>query len=310
MTDLNSEIIAGGSLPNDAQLEKERVGFARHFFRTINQTWSGRIAFWIFAVCVLMAIIGPLIAPFDPMERNYDAAGKLIRLSKPSLDHWLGTTALGRDVFSQILWGARPAILVGVLTALGVVIIGVNVGLVSGYFGGKVDAVLMRITDVFLGLPFLPFIIVVLSISGRSIWTIIFAMTLVMWRSTARVIRAQVLSLKEMPFIAAARVSGASDWTIIFREIAPNILPLALVNIAFALAWAIITEASIGFLGYSDPDVVSWGSVIYQAFASQMMYRAPWWVIPPGAAIMVLVSSVYFIGRAYEEAVNPRLRGL
>lgn len=310
MTDLATEVVADANLTAEAQLEKGPMGFARHFLRTINKTWSGRIAFWIFAFCVLMAIIGPLIAPFDPMERNYDEAGKLIRLSKPSLEHWLGTTALGRDVFSQILWGARPAILVGVLTALGVVIVGVNVGLISGYFGGRVDAILMRITDVFLGLPFLPFIIVVLSISGRSIWTIIFAMTLVMWRSTARVIRAQVLSLKEMPFIAAARVSGASDWTIIYREIAPNILPLALVNIAFALAWAIITEASIGFLGYSDPHVVSWGSVIYQAFASQMMYRAPWWVIPPGAAIMVLVSSVYFIGRAYEEAVNPRLRGL
>lgn len=292
------------------QLEKGPMAFARHFLRTIHQTWSGKIAFWIFVFCALMAIFGPLIAPFDPMERNYDAAGKLVRLAPPSMEHWLGTTALGRDVFSQILWGARPAMLVGVLTALGVVVIGVNVGLISGYFGGKTDAILMRITDVFLGLPFLPFIIVVLSISGRSIWTIIFAMTLVMWRSTARVIRAQVLSLKEMPFIAAARVSGASDWTIIYREIAPNILPLALVNIAFALAWAIITEASIGFLGYSDPEVVSWGSVIYQAFASQMMYRAPWWVVPPGAAIMVLVSSVYFIGRAYEEAVNPRLRGL
>lgn len=293
-----------------AQLEKGPLAFARHFFRTVNQTWSGKVAFWIFVFCGLLAIFGPLIAPFDPMERNYDEAGKLVRLAPPSMEHWLGTTSLGRDVFSQILWGARPAMLVGVLTALGVVVIGVNIGLISGYFGGKTDAILMRVTDVFLGLPFLPFIIVVLSISGRSIWTIIFAMTLVMWRSTARVIRAQVLSLKEMPFIAAARVSGASDWTIIYREIAPNILPLALVNIAFALAWAIITEASIGFLGYSDPEVVSWGSVIYQAFASQMMYRAPWWVVPPGAAIMVLVSSVYFIGRAYEEAVNPRLRGL
>ncbi len=291
------------------RLKNGPVTLFRHFIRTVNQTRSGKVAFWVFTICVLLAIFGPTLAPFDPMERNYDESGKLIRLSGPSLQHWLGTTSLGRDVFSQILWGARPAILVGVLTALGVVVIGVNVGLISGYFGGRIDSILMRITDVFLGLPFLPFIIVVLSISGRSVWTIIFAMTLVMWRSTARVIRAQVLSLKEMPFIAAARVSGASDWTIIYREIAPNIMPLALVNIAFALAWAIITEASIGFLGYSDPDVVSWGSVIYQAFASQMMYRAPWWVIPPGAAIMVLVSSVYFIGRAYEEAVNPRLRG-
>lgn len=279
------------------------------FVRTINETKAGKVSFWVFSICVLLAIIGPLISPYDPMERNYDAAGKLVRLAHPSWDHWFGTTSLGRDVFSQILWGARPAIIVGVLTAAGVVLIGVNVGLISGYFGGRVDAVLMRITDVFLGLPFLPFIIVVLSISGRSIWTIIFAMTLVMWRSTARVIRAQVLSLKEQPFVAAARVSGASDWTILYREIAPNILPLALVNIAFALAWAIITEASIGFLGYSDPDVISWGSIIYQAFASQMMYRAPWWVVPPGAAIMILVSSVYFIGRAYEQVVNPRLRG-
>ena len=282
---------------------------AMDFVRVVNQTRAGRIAFWVFSLCVLLAIFGPLIAPYDPMERNYDEAGKLVRLARPSWDHWLGTTSLGRDVFSQILWGARPAIIVGVLTAAGVVLIGVNIGLISGYFGGRVDAILMRITDIFLGLPFLPFIIVVLSISGRSIWTIIFAMTLVMWRSTARVIRAQVLSLKEMPFVAAARISGASDWTILYREIAPNILPLALVNIAFALAWAIITEASIGFLGYSDPDVVSWGSIIYQAFASQMMYRAPWWVVPPGTAIMILVSSVYFIGRAYEEVVNPRLRG-
>jgi len=283
-------------------------GIAGHFVRTVNQTTTGRIAFYVFCLCAFLAVFGPLIAPYEPMERNYDDAGKLIRLSGPTLDHWLGTTILGRDIFSQILWGARPAMLVGVLTALGVVLIGVNIGLIAGYFGGRVDSILMRITDIFLGLPFLPFIIVVLSISGRSIWTIIFAMTLVMWRSTARVIRAQVLSLKEMPFVAAARISGASDWTILYREVAPNIMPLALVNVAFALAWAIITEASIGFLGYSDPHVVSWGSIIYQAFASQMMYRAPWWVVPPGLAIMVLVSSVYFIGRAYEQVVNPRLR--
>jgi peptide/nickel transport system permease protein len=292
------KITAGGGL----------LEFAKHFVRTVNQTATGRIAFAVFCLCMFLAIFGPLIAPYGPMERNYDTAGKLVRLSGPTLEHWLGTTVLGRDIFSQLLWGARPAMLVGVLTALGVVMIGVNIGLIAGYFGGRVDSILMRITDIFLGLPFLPFIIVVLSISGRSIWTIIFAMTLVMWRSTSRVIRAQVLSLKEMPFVAAARISGASDWTILYREIAPNIMPLALVNIAFALAWAIITEASIGFLGYSDPHVVSWGSIIYQSFASQMMYRAPWWVVPPGLAIMVLVSSVYFIGRAYEQVVNPRLR--
>jgi peptide/nickel transport system permease protein len=279
------------------------------FISAVCQSAVGRISLIIFGLCLCIAIFGPMLAPYGPMERNYDAAGKLMQLHPPSFEHPLGTTILGRDVLSQILWGARPALIVGFLTAFGVVVIGVNVGLIAGYFGGRVDAVMMRITDIFLGLPFLPFIIVVLSISGRNIWTIIFAMTLVMWRSSARTIRSQVLSLKQMPFVSAAKISGASEWTILYREIAPNIMPLALLNVAFALAWAIITEASIGFLGFGDPNLVSWGSIIYDAFASQMMYRAPWWVIPPGVAIMILVSSVYFIGRAYEHVVNPRLRG-
>lgn len=274
-------------------------------------TWSsrsGRISLSVFGFCILLAIIGPWIAPYDPMARNYNEAGKLLRLAGPSADHWLGTTTFGRDVFSQMLWGARPAIIVGGLTAIGSVIIGLNFGLLAGYFGGRVDSILMRITDILLGLPFLPFIIVLLSLTGRSIWTIVLAMVIVMWRSTARIVRAEVMSLRERQFVAAARTTGASDFDILYREIAPNVLPLALTSITFALAWAIITEASIGFLGFSDPDVVTWGSIIYEAYASQMMYRAPWWVVPPGVAIMVLVTSVYFIGRAYEDIVNPRLR--
>jgi peptide/nickel transport system permease protein len=294
-----------------------RLGFLRPvsdvtlgFLRAVNSSLAGRISLIILGICILIAIFGPALAPYEPTARNYGEDGKLLRLVGPSLAHPLGTTSLGRDVFSQMLWGARPALLIGFLTAAGVVLIGVNIGLISGYFGGRTDAIMMRITDMFLGLPFLPFIIVVLSVGGRNIWTIILAMTLVMWRSSARTIRAEVLSLKQRPFVAAARTSGASDMAILYREIAPNIMPLALVNVAFALAWAIITEASVGFLGFGDPSVVSWGSIIYEAFSSQMMYRAPWWVVPPGIAIMVLVSSVYFIGRAYEQVVNPRLRRL
>lgn len=271
---------------------------------------SGRIALIVLGLFAALALLGPWVAPFDPMARNYGADGRLVRLAGPSAQHWLGTTLMGRDIASQMLYGAWPAFLVGGMTAIGTVLIGLNIGLIAGYFGGRTDAVLMRITDIFLGLPFLPFIIVVLAMSGRSIWTIIFAMTIVMWRSTARVIRAQVLSLREMPFVDAARTTGASDWAILYREIAPNVLPLALVSTAFALAWAIITEASIGFLGFGDPNVISWGSILYDAYASQVMYRAPWWVLPPGIAIMVLVSAVYFIGRAYEQVINPRLKSL
>jgi peptide/nickel transport system permease protein len=278
-----------------------------HFLRAVWSSTGGRIALVVLGFCVLLAVAGPWLAPYGPFERVYGADGRLVRLAPPSAQHWLGTTVFGRDVFSQMLWGARPALIVGFATAFGVAAIGVNVGLVSGYFGGRIDSVMMRITDIFLGLPFLPFIIVMLAITGRSTTTIIVAMTLIMWRSAARVIRAQVLSLKQMPFVAAARTTGAGDFTILYREIAPNVMPIALVNISFALAWAIITEASIGFLGYGDPKSVSWGTIIHDAYASQMMYSAPWWVVPPGIAIMVLVSSVYFVGRAYEQVVNPRL---
>jgi peptide/nickel transport system permease protein len=122
----------------------------------------------------------------------------------------------------------------------------------------------------------------ILGLVGESMLTVIMSMMIIMWRSTARVIRSQVLSLRERPFVDAARISGASSVKIIYYEIAPNILPIALVNVAFALAWAIITEASIGFLGIGDPTVLSWGTIIYRAFASEMSYKAWWWVIPPG----------------------------
>jgi peptide/nickel transport system permease protein len=280
----------------------------RDFFRFIARSKLGMFGMIIFAACVVVALLAPVLAPYEPMQKHYDASEKLMKLRPPSQEHLLGTTILGRDVFSQLLWGGRPALMIGLLTAIGVVLIGVNIGLIAGYYGGWIDNLLMRITDIFMGLPFLPFIIVVLSLTGRSLWTITLALVIIMWRSTARVIRSQVLSLRERSFVDAARVSGASSLKIIYVEIAPNIFPIALVNVVFALAWAIITEASIGFLGFGDPNVLSWGSIIYEAFASEMSYKAWWWVIPPGAAIMILVTAVYFIGRAYEEMIDPRLK--
>jgi len=279
-----------------------------NFFRLAAASRLGLLGLMVFTIWVGVALLAPVLAPHAPLEKHYDAAQRLMKLHPPSRAHWLGTTVLGRDVFSQLIWGTRPALIIGLSTAIGVILIGVNIGLIAGYYGGWIDHLLMRITDIFMGVPFLPFIIVVLSLTEPSMFTIIFAMMIIMWRSTARVIRSQVLSLRERPFVDAARISGAGSLKIIYYEIAPNIFPIALVNVAFALAWAIITEASIGFLGFGDPDVLSWGTIIYRAFASEMSYKAWWWVIPPGAAIMILVTSVYFIGRAYEEMINPRLK--
>jgi len=276
--------------------------------RLVASSKAGSAGLIVLSVCVLMAIFAPIIAPYDPLQQHYDQSGKLKKLVSPSRSHLLGTTLLGRDILSQVIYGTRPALVIGLFTAFGVIFIGVNIGLIAGYYGGWIDNLLMRITDIFMGLPFIPFIIVVLCLTGKSIWTIILSMVIIMWRSTARVIRSQVLTLRERSFVDAARVSGAGHLRIIYCEIAPNIMPIALVNVAFSLAWAIITEASIGFLGFGDPTVLSWGSIIHQAFASDMSYKAWWWVIPPGAAIMVLVTAAYFVGRTYEEVINPRLR--
>lgn len=255
-----------------------------------------------------MAIFAPYIAPFSPFDHLYASDGKLARLSPPSAQFWFGTTSHGSDVFSQTIMGSRMAIMVGFISAISIALIGTNVGLISGYFGGKVDTLLMRITDVAYGIPFLPFAIILVSFLGVGTGSIIAAIALLLWRTSARVIRSQVLSLKERPFVWAARSAGASHWRILYFHIAPNVLPLTFLYLALGVGWAIITEASISFLGLGDPAVVSWGQMLYYVFIMGAMRRAWWWVIPPGICISMIILACFLVGRAFEEIANPRLR--
>jgi peptide/nickel transport system permease protein len=264
---------------------------------------------WILlAFFLFLAVAGPSIAPHSPIDSNYDPSGGLVRLKPPSHEFWLGTTNLGQDVLSQVVAGARIPITVGVISALFVVFIGTNVGLIAGYFGRYVDDLLMRITDVAYGIPFLPFAIVLISITGIGITNIILAITLLLWRTSARVIRSQVLTLKERPFVLAAKLAGASDVRILYYYIAPHVLPLALLYMAFGVAWGILAEASLGFLGFGDPESISWGQMLYYAFSSGAIRIAWWWTLPPGIAIVLTVASFYLIGRTFEAVANPRLR--
>jgi peptide/nickel transport system permease protein len=265
-------------------------------------------AWFVLAFFLFLAVAGPSIAPHSPTDSIYDANGALVRLQPPSVKYWLGTTNLGQDVLSQLVAGARIPIIVGVISALFVVFIGTNVGLVAGYFGRNVDDVLMRITDVAYGIPFIPFAIVLISITGIGITNIILAITLLLWRTSARVIRSQVLSLKERPFVLAAKLEGASHLRILYFYLAPQILPLALLYMAFGVAWGILAEASLGFLGFGDPESISWGQMLFYAFSSGAMRIAWWWTFPPGLAIVLTVASFYLIGRTFEAVVNPRLQ--
>jgi peptide/nickel transport system permease protein len=258
----------------------------------------------------LVAILAPLLAPYDPLEVIQED-GIWLSNEKPSSEFRLGTTNVGRDIFSQLMFGSRTALLVGFSAAIAVSVIGTIVGLVAGYYGGWVDAILMRLADVAFGIPFLPFIIVLAAFLTPNIWNVVIAMSLLLWRDTGRVVRSQVLVIKEQAFVSAARVSGASDLRIIFLYIAPSILPLSFLYGSLAIGWAILTESSVSFLGFSDPDVVSWGFMLQDAFNSQALSRgAFYWIIPPGICIMLTVMAGFFIGRGYEEILFPRLRRL
>ena len=167
----------------------------------------------------------------------------------------------------------------------------------------------MRAADVALSIPFIPFIILLSAFRDPSIWNVVLAMSLLLWRDTSRVIRSQVLVIKEQAFVSAAKVSGASDLRIIFVYIAPSILPLTFLYGSLAIGWAILTEAAVSFLGFSDPNTVSWGFMLQDAFLSLALTRgAYYWFIPPGLCIMLTVMAGFFIGRGYEEVLFPRLR--
>ena len=280
----------------------------KKLFSPFGRNVLGLIGFIIFLFFILIAIFAGRIAPYDPMEIQFGADGSVKRLLPPSTQHLLGTTYMGRDVFSQMVIGSRIAVLVGVVSALCVAFIGTNVGLIAGYFGGKTERILMGLVDIMYGVPFLPFALILVSLLGPGVENVILAIVLITWRNSSRVIRAQVLSLKTRTFVEAVKLSGASHPRILYRHIAPNVIPVSLIYVSTSMAGAIMSESSISFLGLGDPMQVSWGRILYTCYQSQSMFIAPWWILPPGIAITLLVLSGYMMGRAFEEIANPKLR--
>jgi peptide/nickel transport system permease protein len=255
-----------------------------------------------------VATFSDSIAPHGPRDRHYNEEGRIRRLEPPSLAHPFGTTDVGRDIFSQVVLGTRTALTVGILAALLVTVVGSVVGIISGYYGGWVDTVIMRVVDFFYAIPFIPFVIILSAVLKPSITNVIIAVSFLSWRTVARLVRSQVLSIAKRPFIKAARVAGATDFRIMFKYILPNVVPLIMLEMAFMVNWAIAAEASISFLGFGDPSVPSWGQILHIVFTTGNSRVAWWWITAPGLAIVLLLVSIFFVARALEEVVDPRLR--
>ncbi len=237
----------------------------------------------------------------DLMRGNFQILGTVFGV--------LGVDKFGADIFSQMVYGSRISLSIGLLAAVLVTTIGITVGVTAGYFGGVVDEFLMRLVDVLLSLPWLPLLIALVALFGKNVYYIVLLIVFFGWTGLARTIRSQVLSLREMAFIEAARASGASRPYIIFRHIVPNILPIAFAALVTAIPWAILLEAGLSFLGFGDPRLPSWGRMLNYAFYWGAFKRlAWWWILPPGLAIMALCLGFVFIGHAIDEMVNPRLR--
>ncbi|MFQ5789542.1 MAG: ABC transporter permease [Acidobacteriota bacterium] len=274
----------------------------------LHQYWSAykqrKTAVLGLVVVILLTaaiVFAPYIAPYDPDRRVGDA------FESPGWEHPCGTNDIGTDILSELLYAGRISLLVGLTAAALIILTGAVVGLVSGYFGGVVDEILMRITDIVLTLPRFPLMIVMAAYLGPSAWTIILVYSSVGWVSLARQVRSQVLSVRESSFIEASRVIGAGNTRIILRHIFPNILGIIVANGVMEIMFAILTEAGLSFLGLGDPTHKSWGVMLYFAQIQGAFLRgAWWWIFPPGMCIALLSCSLSFIGTALTDLHGPK----
>jgi peptide/nickel transport system permease protein len=254
------------------------------------------------AAMTMVAVLAPLIAPAGPFDIG------AARLVEPGMQHWFGTDHLGRDILTGVLYGTRTSLLVGLLSVLMALVIGIVVGAIAGYYGGRIDDLLMRLTEVFQVMPRFFLALFIVAIFGANLWGIIFVIGILNWSEIARLLRAEFLSLRERPFVTAARAYGAGDTDIIVKEILPNAISPVVVAGSLQVASAILLEAALGFLGVGDPNVMSLGSMLNNA---QQYIRQAWWTVTfPGIALCLLTLGIALLSDGLNDSLNPRLKEL
>lgn len=277
------------------------------------QFWSslpGRFGLLILVVFAVLALAAPIVADRAGLDTAVARTEGIPQWASPSEHGPLGTDYLRRDVWTQFVWGSRISLFVGLAATVVTITLGSLIGVVAGFLGGRIDNLLMRLTEWFLVIPFLPLAIVLASVLGRSVWNIIFVIGVTSWPSTARLVRAQVLTVKQRLFVDRARSLGATRRHIVARHIMPNVSGLILANATLAVPISILTETTLSFLGLGDPRRPSWGKTLVEAFENgAITLRAWWYFAPAGVGILLVVLAFTLIGQTLEQIADPRLAG-
>jgi peptide/nickel transport system permease protein len=286
------------------------------FWRTFRANRLGLVGAFLIVSALLVAILAPKLTPYQPTDTMRDANGHPLTFASPAVHPPLGTDDAGRDLWTELIYGARISLTVGFLAGFIAMFVGSLFGITAGYFGGWIDNVLMRTTDVLLVIPDLPLMLVLVAtlrqmqLHVSPLVVLICVIGLLYWTSTARLIRSQVLSIKERQFVARARAIGAGNAHIIRKHILPQIMPLIVANTVLVISTAILVESGLAFLGLGDPTQPSWGTILNFAFDRNAITNGAWWFyLPPGLAIVWVSLGCVLLGNVLEEMLNPRLTG-
>jgi peptide/nickel transport system permease protein len=297
---MSLQVAGPGRAPGGEGVALRRGGF---FLAVLRERKAAVAGLSIIAFFIVLSVIAPYISP-------YSAATQTCAVyAHPSAHHWLGCDDGGIDMLSELMQGGRISLVVGFAATLVAMVIGGGVGILSGYFGGWADVALMRITDYLLVIPDLVFAIVIADVWGASLFHVIMVIGILEWTSTARIIRAQVMSLRERVYVKRTKAIGASDARIIWRHILPQVGPLLIANTVLTVAVAIYLETALAFLGLEDPTVTTWGTILEHAFQRTAISSGAWWaIVPDGFAIAAVIVGCFLFGQAVEDALNPRLK--
>ena len=286
-----------------------------NFWHAFRRSRMGKVGAFLLITMLLLATLAPLLTSYAPTETVRDPNGKPLLFASPAVHPPLGTDDAGHDVWTLLVYGARISLMVGFFAGFLSMAIGSTLGTLAGFYGGKLDTLLMRTTDVFLVIPDLPLTIILIAVIRQLnvgipvIAVLIVVIGLLYWTTTARLIRSQVLSIKERQFVSRARAIGAGNLHIMRRHILPQVLPLIVANTVLIISTAILVESGLAFLGLGDPTQPSWGTMLHFAFERSAISNGAWWYyLPPGLSIVWVSLGCVLLGNVLEEIFNPRLK--